>query len=222
MKRSILFLLLLLLTAGCARLPFTPAPAMPTRPLTADVLLQGLWTGGDRIWRIRQTVLFELHGAKVPMDGFLRLDSGRGEARLVGLNDLGVKLFDLAVTVEGHEEHYLFPELARIPGVSGAIAGAVRHIFLEPQPAVSDSLEIGTTEYRLNRGGTERRVLFIFGGPGANLLEKRVQGDGEAWRARYFDYRPVGAAQVPGGILLEDERGGYRLTLWLEEVKADD
>lgn len=219
MKRSIFFLLFLLMT-GCAQLPFTPAPVVPTRQLAAETLLQSLWTGGDQIWRIRQTALFELRGAKVPMDGFLRLDSGQGEARLVGLNDLGVKLFDLSVTPEGYEEHYLFPDLARIPGVSGAIAGAVRHIFLEPQPARTDTLEIGKTEYRLKRTGTEQ-VLFIFGGPGANLLEKRVQGD-EAWRARYFNYRPVGTAQVPGGILLEDERGGYRLTLWLEEVKADD
>lgn len=221
MKRGIFFLLFLLLTTGCAQLPFPPAPAVPTRQLTAEALLQGLWTSGDRIWRIRQTALFEFRGAKMPMDGFLRLDSGRGEARLVGLNDLGVKLFDLSVTPEGYEEHYLFPDLARIPGVSGAIAGAVRHIFLAPQPAGTDTLEIGTTEYRLKRTGTEQ-VLFIFGGPGANLLEKRVQGDGEAWRARYFTYRPVGPAQVPSGILLEDERGGYRLTLWLEEVKADD
>ncbi|MFA7534825.1 MAG: hypothetical protein WCY68_01930 [Desulfuromonadales bacterium] len=221
-KIGCLLWLTLLLAGGCASPPFAPMPATPTRPLSAAELLENLWTGGERVWRIRQTVLFEIRGAKVPMSGFLRFDTGRREARLIGLNDLGVKLFDIAVTPQTHVEHFLFPELARTPGVSGAIAAAVRHVFLDPQPLVTDRLAIGATEYRLTRREKERVLLFVFGGPDAQLLEKQAQGDEEEWRVRYFDYQPAAETPAPGGILLEDARGGYRLTLWLEEARVTD
>jgi hypothetical protein len=216
-------LLLCLVLPGCAQqLPFTSPPAVATRQLSTDELLRDRWPGDARVWHIRQTALFEIHGRKLPLAGMLRLDGGRREARLVGLNDLGVKLFDIAVTPTGHEEHYLFPELAGISGVGAAIAGAVRHVFLAPQPAATDTLQIGKTEYRLQRREDDREMLFVFGGPGADLLEKRVRGGNEDWRARYFDYRPAAEGAVPGGILLEDARGGYRLTLWLEEARVLD
>ncbi len=219
--RRLAILLVLLAATGCSGVPFKPPAPAPTRRLSAGDLLDGLWNRGERVWRIRQSALFEFHGAKVPMGGFLLLDAGRREARLVGLNDMGVKLFDLTVTASGQRENYLFPELARIPGVSGAIAGAVRHIFLAPQPQPGDRLRIEATDYLLTRSKGEEEIRFTFGGPEPLLLEKRVQGGGEKWGVRYFEYRPAAGAMVPGGIVLDDARG-YRLTLWLEEVKTND
>lgn len=220
MRAAALLLALALAVAGCGggRVPFEPTPPVPTRQVTAAELVKGQWTATPTVFRIRQSALFEFRGARVPMAGFLVLDLQRQEVRLVGLNDLGVKLFDLGVTSEGYQEHYLLPELSKIPGLTGAVADSVRRIFLAPQPSPNDALRIGGEIYRLSRLEGDRRLQFTFGGPGALLQEKTAEGGGEDWRARYYEYRPVEDTFFPGGIVLQDRRAGYRLTLWMEEV----
>jgi len=40
---------------------------------------------------------------------------------------------------------------------------------------------------------------------------------------RYYRYQRSQGRLFPGGIVLDDERAGYRLTLWIESVeKADE
>ena len=207
-------LLVLLFIAGC-QWATVPSPSTPER--TAAELAGSLWTVGAEEWRIRQSALFELGPARVPMGGFLLLHPG--EARLVGLDDLGVKLFDLLVTPGGHIEHFLHPELARLPGVGGAIAASVRRIFLAPRPAPGDRLRPGRDGLRLDRFAAWGDVHFLFSGADADLQETRVRGDGEDWRVRYYDYRAEGEYRIPGRIVLDDFGGDYRLTLWLEEAR---
>jgi hypothetical protein len=219
MKSIVAASLCLALLSGCApALPFAPTPAAPTRSLTVQELIDPVWT--REAWRIRQSVLFEFRGARVPMAGFMLFDPQAGIARLIGLNEMGVKLFDLEVFPDTFQEHFLLPELGRYPGLTDAVAESVRRIFLAPQPEVGDAMHIGGSAYRLGRNVDGRQTLFLFGGPGATLLEKSRRGDGEDWRVRYFEYRPAGEFLVPGGILLEDRLAEYRLTLWLEEVKG--
>lgn len=211
-----LLAVLLLLLAGCARPPFPAPAAAPVPERTAAQLASGIWSARGS-WEIRQSALFELQRAKVPMTGVLALEPGK--ARLVGLNDLGVKLFDLTVTPGGYEENFILPDLARLPGAAEAVAASVRRIFLSPLPAPGDRLERSATEIRLSRAERERETVFVFGGPDAELREIRVRGGGEDWRARYYDYRPAGDSRLPGGIVLDDFRGKSRLILWLEEAR---
>lgn len=215
----------LLLTALCActpAVPFAPPALAPTRPLAADELLAPLWTAADAVWRLRQSGLFELHGRKLPLSGFLQLDTRRQTARLVGMNDMGVKLFDLTVTPEATEEHFLLPELAATRGLAGAVATAVRRIYLVPQPRPEDVAAIGRDRYRLSRREASGAIEFVFGGEPPLLLEKSARGADGEWRTRYYEYRGVAENWLPGGIVLEDARAGYRLTLWLEEARRID
>lgn len=220
-----LFPAALLLTVLCAcapAVPFAPPTLTPTRPLTSGELLTPLWTAPDGIWRLRQSGLFELRGRRLPLSGFLQLDTRRQTARLVGMNDMGVKFFDLTVMPETTQEHFLLPELAATPGLSGAVATAVRRIFLVPQPRPDDVLDIGRDRYRLSRREAAGTVEFLFGGEPPLLLEKSTRGAVGEWRARYYEYRDVAGRRLPGGIVLEDARAGYRLTLWLEEARKVD
>ena len=104
-----------------------------------------------------------------------------------------------------------------------AVAISVRRIFLAPQPAPSDLLERSSTSYLLSRksgdGGTLR---FTFGGAEAQLLEKSSQGAAESWRVRYYQYQRQAGQLFPGGIVLDDQQAGYRLTLWIESVEKSD
>lgn len=213
MKRGLLLLWLLAL-AACAPLRELP-------PQTAATLAAGVWPAGGETWVLRQSALFELRGARMPMRGVVRLDPGR-QARLAGLDDLGVKLFDITATPEGEEVHFLLPELARFPGAAQAIAASLRRIYLAPAPTPADRLSAKWGGWLLERREGEARITFRFAGPEPVLVEKRAEGGGEDWRVRYFDYRPVGAETLPGRIVLDDFGQGYRLSLWLDEARKEE
>ncbi len=217
MSRLVLLCILPLLLAGCAR-----PQGGGDLPQAAD-LVSGTWVAQSATFRVRQSVLFEFRGARIPMSGLMEVDLEQKTGRLVGMNELGVKFFDLSILPEGHREHFLLPDLAAVPGLPAAVAEAVRRIFLTPQPAPTDLVRRARNGWRLERTDAEgREYSFLLGGPQPLLLEKSAIGRDQSWRVRYDDYRQAGELWLPGRAILQDRRAGYRLTLWLEEMKRTE
>ena len=216
-------LILLVLLAGCTPLPFKAPPEVALdRTLDAAQLARHSWPETDSHYRVRQTVLFELRGARVPMTGLMDLDARNGSIRLVAVNDLGVKFFDLQLDRDSETLHYLLPELARFPDFGKVVASAVRRIFLLPRADGREALTFHGQRYRLSREEGARQTRFEFGGPGAQLLSIEQSTPDEEWQIDYFEYPETTAPAAPGGVVLEDRRAGYRLTLWLDEVKTHE
>jgi hypothetical protein len=214
---------LLMLSGGCATLPFERTELTPVPPSSAAALTGGLWSSSGLKLLVRQSALFELQGMRVPMVGVMQLDLGRKRARLVGMNDMGVKLYDISVAADSHQAHFVLPELARYPGFAEAVAASVRRIFLAPNPAADDLLQTAASSYLLSRdNGACGKLRFTLGGAGNRLLETSCRGPLESWRVRYYRYRESPGIFFPGGIVLEDDRAGYRLTLWIESVGEID
>ncbi len=215
--------LFLLLTSACAAVPFRSTEPAPTIPRTAAELSGALWSAGAGNVIIRQSALFEFEGMRVPIAGVMKLDPAAKIARLVGMNDMGVKLYDISVDAVSSQANFIIPDLAGYPGFAEAVAVSVRRIFLTPEPAPGDRLERTATNYHLTRknddGGTTR---FTLGGADVQLLEKSYRGSAESWRVRYYQYQHQQGRLFPGGIVLDDEQAGYRLTLWIESVEKTD
>jgi hypothetical protein len=153
----------------------------------------------------------------------MKLDLDKKQARLVAMNEMGVKLFDLVVDSATSEALFTTPELAKYPGVTEAVATSVRRIFLAPQPSRDDSLTTARESYLLTRTDDNRTTAFLIGGRHNQLLEKRCASRSEQWRVRYFEYGQREQFPLfPRGIVLDDELAGYRLTLWLESVEKSD
>ena len=222
LARPLIGALLLILT-GCATVPFAPTELTALPPRSAAQLSDGLWSSGTGSLLIRQSALFELKGMRVPMVGVMKLDLAAKSARLVGMNDMGVKLYDISIDAAKSQAHFVIPELAKYPGFAEAVAVSVRRIFLAPLPSPSDKLQGSATSYRLSRGdGAGGTLLFSFGGARAQLLEKSCRGGAESWRVRYYQYQQGQERLFPGGIVLDDDRAKYRLTLWIESVEKTD
>lgn len=223
MRRRFAILALLLTLTGCGGVPFAAPEKVALRPgVTATELAASVWTAQQGSFQLRQTVLFEFRGARVPMAGLMRLDLTQGQVRLVAMNDLGVKFFDLEVSKGGEQLHYLLPDLAKIPHFAEAVAASVRRVFLTPRPDGSEALDRTASLCQLARPYRGDEVRFTFGGAGTRLLATEVDRDQESWRVRYFEYQTAGTTLYPRGIVLDDRLAGYRLTLWQEEVKRID
>jgi hypothetical protein len=169
---------------------------------------------------LRQTAKFSFRVREVPMIGMMELDTRRNEARLVAVNQMGVKLFDLTVSEEGVSENYLLPQLAGYPRFSEAVAISLRRIFLAPgpQPEV-DVLQEAAEGYRLSGERDGEPIAFLFGGDPVRLVEKSALGPKDDWRVVYLDYQQDSGLSFPREIVLEDRRAGYRLDLRIDNVR---
>ena len=224
MKRITLLLsgALLLLLAGCAGVPFEATELVPTVPRSAAQLADGLWSRQRGPLVVRHSALFELRGMRVPVEAMLSLDTRAGEARLVGMNEMGVKLYDITVLPDGSRANFVMPELARYPGFAEAVALSVRRIFLAPAPRAADQLEVARRSYQTSREEGGATIRFTFGGAEAQLLEKSCRGADQSWRVGYYRYQRRDGLLFPGGIVLDDDRAGYRLTLWIDSVEPSN
>lgn len=197
----------LLLVSACAP-PRAPAVATPGRaPLQADApTLDRLWLRQKQRWLLRQTALLETGQTRLTLNALLQLDMRNRSARLVAMDDFGVKLFDLTITAAGEDRHFLLPALTRIPGIDRMIAAAVRRIYLLP---VADSPD---------RAGPDSLTV----GDGGLLLERHRDLRHEHWQVRYLSYRNIKGILHPAHLVAEDQDADYRLTVWTEEVKEDE
>jgi hypothetical protein len=209
-----------LLLAACAGPFFPPRPtaAVPAGRTAAELAASD-WTRLPGRWLLTQAAEFSFQGRKLPMQGLLQLDAGRRTARLIAVNELGIKLLDIEVFAEGEKVHFLLPELARYPRLSEAVATSVRRMFLAPRPLAGDSLRRGADWYQLERAVGERSISFRFSGEQARLEGIRVTAPGEEWQVGYYDYRAEGKVEYPEKILLEDRVAGYRLRLKLQGMR---
>ncbi|BCR03189.1 hypothetical protein DESUT3_02580 [Desulfuromonas versatilis] len=217
-------LLLAALAAGCAPSPVPQALIAPARPgLSAEQLAAALWSADPQRLRLRQTARFSFRGRSVPMIGMMELDTASQQARLVAVNEMGVKLFDLSVSEDAVRENYLLPQLARYPRFGEAVGASLRRVFLAPRPRPGeDTLAAADGGYRLSGERDGQQVAFLFGGEPVRLVEKGAEGDQGEWRAVYADYQPGAGTFFPRQIVLEDRRAGYRLDLRIESVKRSD
>jgi hypothetical protein len=205
--------------AGCAGLQLDSGERAPTRELTAETLASKVWTSRPGVRYLRQAALFEFHEVKVAADGLLRLDPASGSARLVALNEMGVKLFDVTVTRGSLTENFLLPELAKAKGLSASLAACLRAVFLDYEPRPADKLTTRAETYELSRTESGGRLTSTFSGF-ETLLLKEYSGADQSWTVRFSDYRRAEDLWVPGHTVFTDRRAGYRVSLWLKEVKS--
>jgi hypothetical protein len=212
----------LLLICGCSAVPFADTRLVPAIPASAGELTSELWQSGQGTVLIRQSALFEFHGMRVPLVGIMKLDLAKKSARLVGMNDMGVKFYDLSVERNSSTAHFVIPELARYPGFAEAVATSVRRIFLDPEPEPDDSFITASDTYRFCRTKDGQAIRFVIGGADRQLLEKTSSGARESWRVRYYQYQRFEGNLLPAGVVLDDDKADYRLTLWIESVEKSD
>ena len=219
--RSVVLLTALLLTACTPSSPRLMLPENCRADLTAQELVGRHWLQQPDIWRLRQAALLEIGPKKIPLEGFLRLDLNKQEARLLAMNEMGVVLFDLLVTVQGETMQRAIPQLQQMPGLAEGVALSLRQIFLQPRPDTQDQLEEHGNSQRLRRFLPGTKLGFTFDCDGV-LRKTRLQGESGDWQVLYSQYRSFGETALPMEIILNNYRQKVKLSLWIKEGRQEE
>ncbi len=216
-----LLLISVLLLGGCG--PTLPRQQLPTdcrAEAPGEQLVAQQWLHQPVIWRLRQAALLEIGPKKIALEGFLRLDLVRQQARLVALNEMGLVLFDLTVNTDGEQLERAIPQLQQQKGLAQGIALSIRSIFLTPRPQVADRLHKEGSVERLLRQSAAEQVQFVFDCRG-DLRETQLTSTGQDWRVQYNSYQVYAATRLPSEIIFFDQQHAVKLSLWLREARQE-
>ncbi|NLC71442.1 MAG: DUF3261 domain-containing protein [Desulfuromonadaceae bacterium] len=222
MRRLAVGLLSVILLGGCSSLDIRPSDSSPAPPgLAVYELKDNFCQGASGLLRFRQTARFTFRGRNASMFGMMELDPGSRRARLVAVNELGIKLFDLEVAEEEVIEHFVIPELSRFPRFGEAVATSLLRIFLAPCPMPGkDRVTFTGGRYLVSGKRGEGTVHFLFGESHAAMIEKSMTGRRENWRVIYRDHRRFQNRFIPYDMVLIDKAAAYRLELKITDVRA--
>lgn len=202
---------------GCATYPFERHQPQPLPVLTAQQLVDNWWLAPGHRYLCRHSGLLEVFMRKVPLEGVVKIDTTEQTARLVAMDTMGVKLFDLFVTKHSHQLNYLLPMLEEHPQLPKMVAQSLRAIFLHPNPSPQDRLIRRERRSVLVSADVDGSSFEFIGMP-VRLNRKVVDSTANSWNVEYNQYRDQNGLWAPTGIVLTDV-SGFRLTLWIQEIR---
>jgi hypothetical protein len=196
--------------------------------LSAEALRTSLTESLERCWLNQPEplrVLFETqleYGAKTfGLTVFMELTAALGQARVVGMTEMGLKLFDVSVTQDKALANSLAPNVRKPEELVQIVAGLTRRVFLHGFPSSSAP-------------ATSKRDLLLVrqeGKPGAEYafeLANRTLFKADCasetcggWRVSYLDYQAGIAPEgllAPKRIRYEDLKRGMNAQFLLRKV----
>lgn len=214
MKTPVHLLLLGFLLAGCAVSPFQQTVTGSIAGLAPETVVAAAGKREPAEISMLNTIVFEFAGQQFLGLGFLEVQPLAGSFRVICLNPMGVKLFDLAGDNGRVTTNFAMQPLASYGNIASAVAFDIKRIYFNRLPA-DDAMH-----YQLNnrlifgKGQPDGYLEHVFAGSPGELVEKRFYADQYiSWSVGYFDYGDSNGKRYPRGIILTDYKGGYRLVI---------
>ena len=206
----------LLVNFGCASMTNQQSQTeLPNSPLAAtlaqyhDPARNGLL--------LRHSVRLQIPGRNFDQtfSGIMRFDHDGQSIRLVGMAGFGMKLFDLSISNEAVETHFISPGLSRINNLPERIAFCVRRIWLTHLPENGNGfrlVENATYIYGIHDGQRIEHEYLQ-----ETLTATRSLGPREYWEIQYSER--MADTREPSRIIFKDSHGRYSLDVRLIEQR---
>jgi hypothetical protein len=138
----------------------------------------------------------------------MRFDHDGHTIRLVGMAGFGMKLFDLSISQDAVETHFISPGLSRIANLPEHIAFCVRKIWLTPLPTTGAGLSgAESTAYTYGiHDGQHIEHEYV----NETLTAARALGPREYWKVQYG--KPMRTHANPLASSLTTARGAIHST----------
>ncbi len=206
------FVFLAILT-GCTVEPFTRAPLPPLKnPNPQNIRTALAQTLPDKFTSDDTVIIQAPFRNDLAVLGVLRVNRPAGTFELVGLNQLGVKLFHLAGDSHGDTIRFAVPPLMTHKDLLLAVAEDIRRMFFNVVPDSAAETDIGPTSIEFTEKTPQGEIVYEVGGDPPILLDKRLVGFfGTIWHVGYFKYATSSNTLYPRGIVMDNSRYHYRI-----------
>ena len=208
--------------SGCSTVnPFKrePLPPLPAEP--AEKMLAEFSARRSQSFSALSGVIFNWHSRKISTLCVVDIDHKNRKIAVLGMNLMGVKLFEAAGDTE--KAKLLFSaldlKLERPDAFAEAMIKDIGRIYFDQLPAKPYSMDRSEKELICSSSpGKSQLFKYYFGGSPLVLLKKQAFNDNIlCWEISYYKYKKVGQFLIPHAVFCRNLKYNYYLEVRLKE-----
>ena len=222
-RKSILLLVTLVsitILTGCQSIPFKETELVPLNVKQPETVAAEFDKKTPEQFTLLNSIVFKYFWHSFSSMGVCKVDLEKDNIDVVGINQLGVKLFDLSgkpgsvkckFAIKEFKKHKKFPE---------TVITDIHNIYFNSFP-VSDS-EVIPGKYKICFKVPYKKgeLFYYYGGKNLYLLEKKFIEEGdELWKVSFYEYTAINGKVFPKGIIYDNTKYGYQIIVRLKSVE---
>lgn len=220
MRQLMAWLSVVALLAGCAAIPFQEAQDVSMESADSNVVAQGFKERSPERFQLLNTIVFDYGWNRIMALGYSDIDVRENKFKVICINPVGIKLFELSGDKDNTVSHFVMPEFAGKSDFTKFVGSDIRRIYFDLTPSLVAVAEKRRYKIVFKERSGQGVMQYVFAGAGYNMIEKSYYEEGEpVWRASYYEYREHQGKSYPGGIVLKNMKYGYTLTIKLKEIQ---
>ena len=221
MKRLLLILILFACLTSCANIPFQRTSYVPMESLDPRALVEQFRNSSPEKFMLINTIVFGYNWNKLSALGYIKVDAGEKTFAVVCINPMGVKLFELKGDKDKIDSRFVMEQFLKKGNFAGTVGEDIRRIYFGLTPSSGALVNKKKLKIVFSEPAGAGILEYIFAGSAGLLVEKNYYEDGILnWRVSYYEYLQKDGKNYPSGIILENYRYGYNLTIKLKEIRV--
>ncbi len=214
--------LCVLLLSSCATDPFPRVQRVDISDRDPQTVVKRFDDEITRDFEALQSVVISFFGKEVTSLGSLSVDNETRSFNLTCMTPMGARILTIQKDPNGLNAEFAFPDEVDRAEILAEMARDIGRLYFDWTPAPTAALKrsrysLVFTEKRPEGG----RTRFVFGGPGARLIEKQIMDKGGKVVIQYHDYEKSFQGLYPQGIFLKNKKYHYALIIKTEEFHVD-
>lgn len=207
--------------AGCSSIPFQETARVSLESADPQIILERFRNNSPENFRLLTTVVFEYNLDKLSGIGYVDINTREKAFTVVCINAMGVKLFEVSGGKDGTVSHFTLEELNKKGDFAAVIGEDIKRIYFDSVPSSEATISRKKFKIIFNQPYGPGIMEYVFAGTDGNMAEKKYYEDNILiWQVSFYEYRQKDGKIYPGGIILNNYKYGYSLTVRLKEIQA--
>jgi hypothetical protein len=221
MKKIVPLFILMLIAAACHPVPFQKPVLVPLSSGQPQNIVERFQASLPDSFQLLNTVVFEYNWRTFSGIGYIDINRQDKLFKVVCLNPMGVKLFELSGDQNTITNHYTIAAFTRYGDMTTAVGNDIRRIYFDLVPSAEARIWKRKYSVSFRQSSGSGTMEYIFAGAAGDLVEKNYYDDsGLSWRVSYYEYREQNGKRFPQGIIFVQYQYGYRLTVRQKELHS--
>jgi len=206
---------------GCSVIPFQKTSNVPMDSVEPLAIVEKFTNNSPVSFEIMNTIVFKYNWNKFSGIGYIYVDTAEKAFRAVCMNPMGVKLFELSGDKGGIVPHFVLEQFSQQGNFAAMVGEDIRRIYFDLTPSPGAHVKKRKYEIRFREPAGAGSMEYIFAGAGGYLVEKNYYEENALnWGISYYEYLERDGRIYPRGIILNNYKYGYRLTVRLKDVQV--
>lgn len=206
---------------GCSGVPFQKTEYVPLEAENPWKLVEHFNDKSPLSFQVMNTIVFEYNWNKFSGIGYIYVDTAQEAFTVVCMNPMGVKLFELSGDKTGIVPHFVLEQFAKKGNFAGTVGEDIRRIYFDLVPSPGAILRNKKYEAIFREPAGAGTMEYVYAGTGGYLVEKNYYEENKMnWGISYYEYQEHEGSIYPRGIILNNYKYGYSLTVRLKEVRT--